>query len=156
MCGTWGQKRKKTTPTPPSANGAERRRTAASRRARNAVHGGIFAATAADTSRFTVLWASQGEFDNHLLHSGHPRANSLAIYGTLGISGRIRSRFTAFWAFQSEFARYLLRSGHPRASSLAVRGLPKPRFPKVSDRSRSAVLPLRRGWRSHMDMFKGC
>ena len=30
-------------------------------------------------------------------------------------------------------------------------GLPKPLFPKVPDRSRSAALPLRRGWRSHMD-----
>ena len=82
---------------------------------------------------------------------GHPMANLLTIYGALGIPGRIRSLFTALWASQDEFARYLRHSGHPRASSLAVRGLPKPRFPKVPDRSRSAVLPLRRGWRSHMD-----
>ena len=72
----------------------------------------------------------------------------------LGIPGRIRSLFTAVWASQGEFARHLRHSGHPRASSLAARGLPKPRFPKVPDRSRSAVLPLRRGWRSHMDYGK--
>ena len=93
------------------SNGAERRQTAASRRARNAVHGGIFGTTAADPSRFIVFWASQGEFASYLRHSGHPKTNSLAVCS-----------------------------------------LPKPLFPKVPDRSRSAVLPQRRGWRSHMDI----
>ena len=65
----------------------------------------MFGTTAADPSRFTVFWASRGEFDRYLRHSGHLRANSIAIYGTLGISRRIRLLFTVLWTSQGEFAR---------------------------------------------------
>ena len=184
---------------------AERRRIQANggrRRGQSTAYGDVWGATAADTfgataadtslftvfwasqrpvhSLFTVLWASSVEFTRYLRQSRHlmanslaiygtlgilrrihslliygilgiPAPNALAIYGTLGISGRIRLLFTVLWASSGEFARCLRCSKHPRANSLAVCGLPKPPFPKVPDRSRSAALPLRRGWRSHMD-----
>ena len=53
---------------------------------------------------------------------GHPRANSIAIYGILGIARRIRLLFTAPWASQSEFACDLLYSWHHKANSLAIYG----------------------------------